>query len=726
VRLLVSLFLLSLPLAAQALNPESCWKMRRHGDPEARGCFQRLTRSTDPAVAAEGYWGLREYKSANDYFRAADKAKPKNPQILTRWGRLYLDHWQKAEAGKIFAEALAINENYAPALMGLALVASEAFEGKAADLAEKALKADPKLVEAQELLAWLALEDNNPEKAAAAAKKALDMSTEALDAMSILATIEWLDDKTPTQWIDRISKINPRFGELYETAGHFFVINRRYEEGIRSYRKAIELDPSLDHARSELGINLMRFGKEGEARQMLETAWANGYQADPVKFSLILLDSYKNFKTSETPTTILRVHKKESDLLRPYFQAELDRAMATFEKKYRIKLKGPVQLEVYPDHEDFAVRTMGTPGLGALGVTFGTVVAMDSPSGRKPGAFHWDSTLWHELSHVYALAVTNHRVPRWFTEGLAVYEETAAAPDWGDRLDPEAINAIKTKKLLPVAELDRGFIHPTYPSQVIVSYFQAGRICDFIAEKWGYDKLQEMLRVFAQRKTTTEVIQQELKITPAEFDKQFLPWLEAQTKRTVEGFDEWRKKIKAVSEFAKLKAWDDVIKTGEAIRDLYPDYVEAGSVYEFLSEAWIAKGNKPKAMAELEKYSKVGGRAPVTLKLLAAMQTEAGKKKEAAATLERLTLIYLKDDELHKRLGDLSLELGNSKVAIREFQALIASGTTDTAGANYELARAFKAAGRPDDAREAVLNALEAAPGFKPAQRLLLELKVKQ
>jgi Flp pilus assembly protein TadD len=114
------------------------------------------------------------------------------------------------------------------------------------------------------------------------------------------------------------------------------------------------------------------------------------------------------------------------------------------------------------------------------------------------------------------------------------------------------------------------------------------------------------------------------------------------------------------------------------------------------------------------------------LKLLAAMQTEAGKKKEAAATLERLTLIYLKDDELHKRLGDLSLELGNSKVAIREFQALIASGTTDTAGANYELARAFKAAGRPDDAREAVLNALEAAPGFKPAQRLLLELKVKQ
>ncbi len=141
----------------------------------------------------------------------------------------------------------------------------------------------------------------------------------------------------------------------------------------------------------------------------------------------------------------------------------MKRAIATYEKKYQMKLNGPVQVEVYPDHEDFAVRTMGMPGLGALGVTFGSVVAMDSPSGRPPGSFHWASTMWHELSHVYVLQATNHRVPRWFTEGMAVYEETAAAPDWGDRLDPEAIKAIQNKKLLPVAQLDRGFVRPSYP-----------------------------------------------------------------------------------------------------------------------------------------------------------------------------------------------------------------------------------------------------------------------
>ena len=220
--------------------------------------------------------------------------------------------------------------------------------------------------------------------------------------------------------------------------------------------------------------------------------------------------------------------------MRPYIESELKRAIATYEKKYKVKLDRPVQVEVYPDHEDFAVRTLGMPGLGALGVTFGTVVAMDSPSGRRPGSFHWASTLWHELSHVYVLTATKHRVPRWFTEGMAVHEETATSPDWGDRLDPTVIGAINAKKLLPIAQLDRGFIRPTYPNQVIVSYFQAGRICDFINEKWGYQTLLDMMHSYAQSKQTPEVVETHLKMKPEEFDTKFLAWLDGQVKETVD------------------------------------------------------------------------------------------------------------------------------------------------------------------------------------------------
>ncbi len=669
---------------------------------------------------------MGDFRSANDAFRAATKLRDKDPAPRVRWGRMYLDHWQASEAQDLFQEAIKIKEDYAPALLGMALVSGEQFEGQAISFAEKALKADPKAYEAYEVIARVHLEDGNPNKAAEAAHKALDIYPEALDAMAVLGTMDLLDDKGTSPWMTKVLEINPHYGNAYAIAGHFFIINRRYEEGIAQYRKAVELDPALNSARSEMGVNMMRLGQEDEARKQLEQAYNAGYQNPETVNSLRLLDSYKNYDTFRTPTTILRLNKKESALLDPYFQEEFDRALATYEKKYHYKLTRPVQIEAYPNHEDFAVRTLGMPGLGALGVTFGYVVAMDSPSARPPGQWHWASTMWHELSHVYALEMTNHRVPRWFTEGLAVYEETAASPDWGDRLDPGAINAIKGKKLLPVADLDRGFMHPTYGEQVTVSYFQGGKICSYIAQEWGYDKLIAMLHDFGDKLTTPEVIEKELHMKPEEFDKKFLAWLEPQTQKTVDNFDEWRKRVRVLSGMIKDKKWDDAIKEGEAIRDMYTEYVEKGNVYEFLSQAWLAKGDKLKAMAELERYSKVGGRDPETLKQLSELLLEQGRKKDAAAVLERLNLIYLADEEAHSRLGAISLDLGNAKVAAREYQAVLNLKPTDPAAAHLGLAVAYKMENRLNDAREEVISSLEAAPGFKPAQKLLLELSGKE
>jgi len=664
---------------------------------------------------AEKLWQARRFKEANEIFLALVAKEPKNPDYKARFGRMAMDHTEPDYAEELFTQALEIKKDHAGALMGMALLAAADFEARAGDLARKALESDPKLTEAQELLARLALEDNNNPKATEEAKKALAMDPKSVQGRAILATIDLLADKKDSTW-------DPHTAKGYETVGHFFVLNRRYEEGIQYYRKAIEMDPQLYSARSQMAINLMRLGQNDEAYKELELCYKNEFQDAATRNSLKLMDSYKNFVTFTTPRTILKLHKKEAELLRPYIESEMGRAIDTYEKKYKLKLEKPVQVEVYPDHEDFAVRTLGVPGLGALGVTFGYAIAMDSPSGRKPGTFHWASTLWHEMSHVFTLTATGHRVPRWFTEGLAVHEETAISPDWGDRLSPDVISAVKNKKLLPIAELDRGFVHPVAPAQVIVSYFQAGRIADYINDKWGWDTLLAMLHDFGNGEDTVSVVKKELKIDPADFDKQFFAFIEADTKKTVEHFDEWKKTLKALVEMSSTKDWGAVIKQGTAIRDMYPDYVEEHSVYEILATAYAAQGDKAKAVEELLRYEKIGGRDPESLKLLAKNLEEMGRTAEAADALNRLNFIYPMDAAAHRSLGGLWLAQGNVKGAIREYQAVLAKNPLDQAQAHFDLAKAYQADKQTEQAKEELLAALEAAPGFRPAQKLLLEL----
>ena len=188
-------------------------------------------------------------------------------------------------------------------------------------------------------------------------------------------------------------------------------------------------------------------------------------------------------------------------MLEPYVLDLVNRTIDTYSKRYGFELKQPVIVELYPDHDDFAVRIAGLPGIGLLGVTFGYLVAMDSPTGRADDDFHWGTTLWHEMAHVFTLEATNHLVPRWFSEGVSVYEEWSTGPLPGRHIPLPVFAAIKEDKFLPVAELDRGFIRPTYEAQVIVSYMQAGLICEYIAGRFGQEALERMLDEFAAART---------------------------------------------------------------------------------------------------------------------------------------------------------------------------------------------------------------------------------
>lgn len=720
----VSALLLAAASVTFAATPDDCYALRKHGRrPEAEACYQSLAQSRDAYLRAEGDWGLGQYTEANNEFRTAVAQNDRNALYRVRWGLLLHERFNNTDAEGLFKEALERDPKNAQAYLGLALVSEDGFDNNAIIWAHKALELDPKLAAAHELLAEIALEDSDTDQAAAEADQAIKLSPDALDAMAVHAAIEVLADRPPDAWFAKIAAVNPVYGDAYALVARNLVFHNRYEEAVADYRKAIALDPQLWSARSELGINLMRLGQEDEPRKQLEMCYDNGYRNEATVNSLRLLDSYKNFVVFKDDTTIIKLNKKEADLLHPYVEEILKRAMATYALKYKMTLPGPVQVEVYPDHEDFAVRTMGMPGLGALGVTFGEVVAMDSPSGRPPGDFNWASTLWHEMSHVYILTATNHRVARWFTEGLAVHEETQASPEWGDPITPDIIVALRDKKLLPVADLDRGFIHPEYSSQVIVSYYQAGRICDYIQSRWGADKLLDMVHSYAALKTTPQVIQENLGMPPEQFDKEFQAWLYQGVQPVIDNFDKWREALKSLAQAAKDNNNDEVLKDGPAVIQMYPQYIYAANAYEFIAQADLAKGNKGAASTILTAYEKQGGRDPDTLKQLASLEEGLGQPKEAAATLDRINWIYPLDEDAHRQLGRLWLAQNDYAGAIREYSAVLAMHPLDRASAQFDLAQAYFEAGQKDKAEDNVLQALEAAPDYRPAQKLLLQLE---
>ena len=135
-----------------------------------------------------------------------------------------------------------------------------------------------------------------------------------------------------------------------------------------------------------------------------------------------------NYDTITTDSYIVKLHNKESKVLKKFVPQFLEGSFAEFEARYGFKPETPIIFDMLKRHADFSVRTMGTMGLGALGVCFGPTVMMDSPSARRPGTFNWAGTAHHEIAHVFTLQLSRGRTPRWLTEGLSSWEEVRRSP----------------------------------------------------------------------------------------------------------------------------------------------------------------------------------------------------------------------------------------------------------------------------------------------------------
>jgi len=667
---------------------------------------------------------------------AADAA---NTAARVALGELLLAKYNNTEATEVFREALGQDSTNAAALLGLARSQHFDHSEDALQTVRASLEQNPDYAPARAFLARLFIESEQYEQAEQEAKRALQVNPNSLESLAVLASVYFLSDKRPQfkATVARCLGINGRYAELYNTLAELAVQNRLYNEAVGFARRAIELDPHSWRGYSLLGLNQLRIGDMQAARANLERAFAGDPFNVWTKNTLDLMDTFNEYETIRHGHFLLVLHRKEVNLLAPYLGELAEEAYARYAKQYAYEPPAPVRIELYPSHADFSVRTVGLAGIGILGVSFGPVVALDSPSARTGSTGNWGSTVWHELAHSFHLGMTRNRVPRWFTEGLAVYEEQRAREGWGSAVTPAFLKAYRDGNLYPVSELNNGFVRPRYPEEVLHSYYLASLVFAFIEQRWGFAVIPKMLSVYGDGRSTLEVFRSVLNINVIDFDAAFdgyvrarfaralaaLPQASGETSSKGTSDNDFEQQMRAGIEALAIQDYVQAEAHLLRAQALFPEYAGGDSAYWLLAELYAQRREHTKAAAQLQRMLAINAESYEAHLKLAGLHETLGDSAGAADALARALYIYPFEPDLHERLAGLYEKAGNWQRAIQERKAVVALKPVDMAQARYRLAHAHARAGQRQEARRQVLQALELAPNYPDALELLLELR---
>jgi tetratricopeptide (TPR) repeat protein len=698
------------------------------------------------------YLGRTEPALFQDALRAFTEAAGADPtwaEPRIRSAALWLEKYDSPAAKEDLAPVLEQNPRDPEALWVLAQ--SLAFDGspEAGSVLDSILSINGNHVEARALIAMRHLVNEGYDEGRAAAERALEIDPGSLSALTALAGSYLLADDPATfaRTRARALALNPAYAQLDVELADLSVKTRRYAQAVERAEAAVALDSAAWEAWGLLGMNQLRVGDIEEGRANLERAFAGDPYNPWFKNNLDLLDTFERYEPHRTEHFELFLHGTEDDLLVTYLAPIAEEAFDSLSRRYGVEPSVPVRAELFPSHADFSVRTLGEAGLGALGVSFGRVLVMDSPSARELGDYNWASVFWHELAHTFHLAMSDSRVPRWFSEGLAVHEQRKAREGWGHQPTIAFLRALRDDRLKTFSELNDGFMRPDYPDQVVFSYYEASLVFQLIEDQHGFGAIRNMLTGYRDGLTTEELVERELGTTVEELDETFRDYLWSRFRDPLAGLVQLEDppqpgagiealqtyvrqhpgdlvtRLRLGDAYFRAERWDDAEEQFREALRIFPEYGGPGSPYDYLARIHRERGELELANAALTRLNALSESDYQARIFQAEILVELGRAEESAAVLDDAVLIWPYDIGLHADLADLHAELGDAQAEVRERQAIVALDPADRAEALYRLARAQHSAGDLSGARRSVMGALEIAPNYDEALELLLVIR---
>jgi tetratricopeptide (TPR) repeat protein len=716
--------------------------------------------SEDVAMVALASWLMGNFHDANSLFNEATRANPNNLEAHSLWGDLFLEKYNASDAERSYQEALDINGRYVPALVGMANVVGDERA------LQRALAINPNSIPAMETYGQLLMVNGREEEAQDYFERVLALNPESLKILSVLASQAALEERSADYegylaQVESFSPNNPTFlGNVADSFGN----NYLFDEAVEFARAAIAADPQYWQGYTVLGSNLIRLGEEEEGKTNLEI----GYENDP--FNVLTSNMLKVFDTLETYATLesehFKVHMSENDadVLWPYLEPLLEESWVTLTAKYGFEPEGPILIEVFEKSEDFAVRSVGLPDIGPLvGICFGKVITLISPDTLSA---NWQEIVWHEFMHVITLQMTGNRMPRWLSEGISVYEEREGRPYWGRSQGLDLVRASEQEKLLHVADLNSGFSGAQNSADLGFAYFQAYLVVDFIADEYGFEKLVELVDQYGLIKEEEERFAEVFDQNLEQFDVAFRGWIDRRvaeinvfvhTEDLPDEGDGHGHGVRENSSAILAELYNNVslkqhmrARIEENDRDfqaylqlgivlfkeesffeakqylnqaynLLPSYTGYPSPPLVLSQIYEQEGNREAQLEQLELLLENLQHDYASAIILAEAALEGNNFERAEYYIDRAIQVDPYRADVHQLKASYAETIGDSQLAVTEYEVLLKLEINDPAEAQTNLAQAYLNNGQALQAKENILRALETAPSYQRAQRILLQ-----
>jgi tetratricopeptide (TPR) repeat protein len=537
----------------------------------------------------------------------------------------------------------------------------------------------------------------------------------------------------------RFWKTNPRVDFLI---GQNLSQKYRFAEGAAYQRRALEFEPNYVASKAQLAEDLLRLGDESEGWRLAAEAHRQD-EYDVTSFNLITLkDKLAKFRTLTNADFIVRMGTNEAPIYGSQVLALLARARSNLVEKYGVELARPTIVEIFPEQKDFGVRTFGIPdNPGFLGVCFGAVVTANSPASQTANPANWEAVLWHEFTHVITLQMTRNKMPRWLSEGISVFEELQANPTWGQRMTARYREMTLGDDFTPISELSSAFLAPKTPMHLQFAYYESALAVEFIVKKFGFESVKKILRDLGEGKEINKVI--EAHTAPMdEVEQDFADFAQERARSLAPGLDftkptpaelrstNWlaanptnywalqRKGVDAVMQ----RSWSNALPPLRTLTKLYPGQSGEDSGWALLARAYRGLNETNAEQEALLKWASIDADAVDAYARLAELGMLSGDLKLVYENAQRSLAVNPLLPQPHRYLAQAAEGIGADGDAIRANRTLLLLDPPDPAEVHFRLARLLYKKQEPDAKRQ-VLKALEEAPRFRDAHRLLREMQ---